>query len=274
MAEQWQASGPKVVEVGGADEPVRELRVRLVAGRVDVVAHDEDVARVEVGAVRGRPLEITWRSGVLEVSHPQVRWDNLLEMVKGAFRTDDRAEVSIAVPRGVKVELGTVSAEGLLAGTTADASVKTVSGELVVDGVHGEVSARTVSGAIEVRDQHGPLTGESVSGSLTVQAAAMPRLTAKSVSGELAVDLGSSPSEIKVSSVSGDVTVRIPATAGFMLDAKSVSGRLVADGRRLGGDRPGTPRGRLSEGDESVRLSAKTVSGDVTVLRSGEPVAP
>lgn len=267
MSEQWSVGGPRVIEVGGADEPVRQLVIAVIAGRVDVVAHDQDEARVEVGEVRGRDLEVAWDDGVLSISHPQLRWDSLLEGLRGLGRREDSAEISIAVPRGTTVQLGTVSADGLLAGVQSPAAVRTVSGSLVLDGVHGAVSARTVSGRIDVRDQHGPLSGESVSGSLTVHGVDLPELDVKTVSGALAVDLHGSPSRIRCKSVSGDLTVRIPATAGFRLTAKTVSGRVVADGRHIGERRPGRTKGEVRDGDESVQIDAGSVSGDVTVLR-------
>src|SRR6476469_3838979 len=102
MAESWQVDGPRILEVGGEQEPLRELRVGLVAGRVDVVAHPpgaEDAGgRLEVTDVQGRPLEVTWDGGVLSVQHPKVTWDGLLESIKAMARRDDRAEISVAVP--------------------------------------------------------------------------------------------------------------------------------------------------------------------------------
>ncbi|GAB3598719.1 DUF4097 family beta strand repeat-containing protein [Angustibacter peucedani] len=275
MSESWQVDGPKVLEVGGPDEPVREVRVGLVAGRVDVVAHpvqdgddDAGTARVEVSSVKGRPLEVEWVDGTLSVAHPKVKWDGLLDGLKSLGRKDDRAELSIAVPAGTRVKISTVSADGLVSGLTADATVRTVSGELAVDGVHGDVHARTISGRIDVRDLHGSLSGESVSGSLVVQAVELPQLDVKTVSGELVVDLHRAPSQVAMKSVSGDLVVRIPAESGFRLDAKSVSGQIVADGRRIGAGRPGPPQGEIRDGDEQVRVSAMSVSGDVTLLRT------
>lgn len=274
MTESWTVEGPQVLEVGGGDTGVRELRVGLIGGRVDVVAHEpvdgpeDDVARVEVSRVSGRPIEVTWSNGVLTVGHPKVKWEGLLESLKSLGRQDDEAELSIAVPRGTQVRISTVSADGLLSGVQSDATVRTVSGELVVDGVHADVHARTVSGRIDVRELHGSMTGESVSGTITVQAAHLPRLDAKTVSGELVVDVQTSPSELHMKSVSGDLVVRIPAAAGFCLDAKSVSGQIVADGRRLGKGRQSPPQGEIRQGDESVRVSAASVSGDVTLLRT------
>ncbi|HET8616532.1 MAG TPA: DUF4097 family beta strand repeat-containing protein [Actinomycetales bacterium] len=267
-SEKWGVSGPKVIEVGGPDETVHELRVALVAGRIDVVAHDEDEARVEVHRVRGRELEVLWDRGSLVVRHPQVRWDNILEGIRGFARGEDSADLSIAVPRGTTVQVGTVSADGLVAGVHAPASVRTVSGSLVLDGVHGTVGARTLSGQIDVRDQHGSLSGETVSGSLTVQAVELDDLDVKTVSGSLAVDLDRPARRIALKSVSGDLTVRIPADSGFRFDAKSVSGNVVADGRRIASGPPGNRAGELREGDEAVRISAKSVSGDVTLLRA------
>ncbi len=177
------------------------------------------------------------------------------------------------MPRGVAVHLGTVTADGLVSGTSEPAQVRTVSGTIVVDGVHADVDAKTVSGSIEVVDQHGSFTGDTVSGSLTVQAASMPRLRGKSVSGSLAVDLASTPSTIGATTVSGDVTIRIPADAGFDLTASSVSGRVVAGGERLS-EKPGRSGGRLSRGDGAVQLVAKTVSGDVTLLQAGAQGRP
>jgi DUF4097 and DUF4098 domain-containing protein YvlB len=267
-SEKWAVTGPKVIEVGGPGETVHELRVVLVAGRIDVVAHDEDEARVEVHRVRGRELEVTWDRGSLVVRHPQVRWDSILEGIRGLARGEDSADLSIAVPRGTSVQVGTVSADGLVAGVHAPAMVRTVSGSLVLDGVHGTVGARTLSGQIDVRDQRGSLTGETVSGSLTVQAVELDELDVKTVSGALAVDVASPARRIALKSVSGELTVRIPAGSGFRFDAASVSGNVVADGRRIASGPPGHRAGELREGDESVRISAKSVSGDVTLLRA------
>lgn len=269
MDEEWSVDSPRVIDVGGSEGPVRRVKVRLVAGRVDVVAHDREDgdATVEVTSVHGRPLEVSWSRGDLEVAHPRLRWDSLFEHRPRWPGRDDEAVVSIAVPRGTEVELGTVSGDGLVSGVQAAAAVRTVSGTVVVDGVHGAVSARTVSGEIEVREQHGTFTGQSVSGALSVHAVHLPSLSSRSVSGDVSVDLVEVPCELRVRTVSGDVTLRVPGGAGYDVRARSVSGTVVADGRRIDG-RPGRVSGRLTAGDGDVRLVADTVSGDVTLLRA------
>lgn len=272
MSENWTVDGPRVIEAGGPDDRPQHVEVRLIAGRVDVVAHDDlDTITVEVNRIEGHPLEISWTQGRLEVAHPKVKWEGILDdLFSGRLmRCKGTAEVSIAVPRGVTVHLGTVSADGLVSGTTAPAEVRTVSGTIVVDHVRGHVDARTVSGAIDVRHQEGSLTGNTVSGSLTVHAVTMHDLNATTVSGELTVDLQSAPSTLLTKSVSGDVVVRIPADAGFEVTAKSVSGRVTAGSEQVA-RRPGTVEGVLREGSPDVKVVAQTVSGDVTVLRAPE----
>ena len=126
MAEEsWVVSGPQVIDL----DEVRSLRVQLVAGRVDVVTHDEPGARVEVHSVDGRPLEVSLIDGELRVGYQFTLdgWEGFLEKFRN-FRDKDRADVSIAVPRDLPTKVGTVSAEGLVAGIQAPASVSTVSG--------------------------------------------------------------------------------------------------------------------------------------------------
>ena len=263
--ESWVVSGPQVIEV----DEVRSLRVQLVGGRVDVVTHEEPGARIEVHDVDGRPLEVSLIDGELRVGYQFTLggWEGFLEKFRN-FRDKDSADVSIAVPRDLPTKVGTVSAEGLLAGLHARASVSTVSGSLVVDGTRGTLAANTVSGEVVVRDHHGDLSLNSVSGEVAASGA-LTRVSASTVSGELALDVTSGSSSIDATSVSGDVTVRLPQGEGVHVMANAVSGRLVVDGADH--SRGGLPGHKvdLTSGDGRSRLSASTVSGHVTVLRGG-----
>ena len=261
--ESWVVDGPRVIEL----EQVSAVRVGLVAGRVDVVAHDEPGVRLEVHAVDGRPLEVTLSDGELRVGYAFTLggWEGFLETVRN-FRGRDRADVHIAVPRDVAVRLGTVSADGLLAGVQEDCAVSTVSGSVVVDGTRGRLSAHTVSGEIAVRDHRGDLRINSVSGEVAASGQLVV-VQANTVSGALTLDTGAQASSFTVSSVSGDGTVRLPLEKGLRATAHTVSGRLVVDGQEYKGTSPGQKSVDLSAGDGSCYLTANTVSGHVTVLR-------
>jgi DUF4097 and DUF4098 domain-containing protein YvlB len=89
------------------------------------------------------------------------------------------------------------------------------------------------------------------------------------VSGDLTLDLDLlAGGRIDVSSVSGDLTLRMPETVGMSVEVKTMSGSLdsafdgVSTERKPG---PVTMHGSVGDGDG--RLTAKTVSGDVTLLR-------
>ena len=261
--ESWVVSGPQVIDI----DEVRSLRVQLVAGRVDVVTHDEAGARVEVHSVDGRPLEVSLSNGELRVGYQFTLggWEGFLEKFRN-FRGKDRADVHIAVPREVRARLGTVSADGLLAGIVEDASVSTVSGTLITDGTRGRLSAKTVSGEIVVRDHRGDLKLNSVSGELAASGE-LSLVQANSVSGSLTLDVTSGTSSVTATSVSGDVTVRLPEGKGVQVKAQSVAGRLVVDGEEYKGSSPGHRTLDLRNGDGACVISASTVSGHVTVLR-------
>jgi len=261
--ESWVVTGPQVIDVDEA----RSLRVQLVAGRVDVVTHDLPGVRIEVHSVDGRPLEVSLVGGELRVGYPFTLggWEGFLEKFRN-FRDKDRVDVSIAVPRDLPTRVGTVSADGLLAGLEAAASVSTVSGSLVVDGTRGTLGADTVSGEVAVRDHHGDLTINTVSGEMAASGA-LTRVQANTVSGELSLDVTAGSTSIDASSVSGDVTVRLPAGEGVHVTAHALGGRLVVDGQEHGaGMMPGR-RVDLTTGDGSSRVCANTVSGHVTLLR-------
>jgi hypothetical protein len=266
--ESWVVSGPQVIEV----DEVRSLRVQLVAGRVDVVTHDAPGARIEVHGVDGRPLEVSLIDGELRVGYQftLAGWEGFLEKFRN-FRDRDRADVSIAVPRDLPTKVGTVSAEGLVAGIQAAASVSTVSGSVVVDGTVGRLNANSVSGEIVVRDHTGELSLNTVSGELAASGA-LTRVQANSVSGELALDVTSGSTSIEATTVSGDVTVRVPRGEGVNVTANAVSGRLVVDGEDHGGSMPGRRVVLRTDGARST-VTASTVSGNITLLR-GAPATP
>lgn len=267
--ESWVVAGPQVIEI----EDVRALRVGLVGGRVDVVAHDdptERAARLEVHHVDGRPLEVTLSDGELRVGYSFTLggWEGFVERFRN-FQDKDRADVHVAVPQDVLAKVGTVSADGLVAGLRQDVSVSTVSGSVVVDDVQGRLSTNSVSGEVVVRRHRGDLRFNTVSGELAASGA-LTLVQGNSVSGDVSLDVGTGTSSVTVTTVSGDLTVRLPEGAGLQVRAQSVSGRLVVDGREHKGTGPGHVTVDLAAGEGGTYLSATSVTGHVTVLRAAE----
>ena len=265
--ESWVVAGPQVIEV----EDVRALRVGLVGGRVDVVAHEDPTrrdARLEVHQVDGRPLEVTLSDGELRVGYSFTLggWEGFVEKFRN-FQDKDRADVHVAVPRDVVAKVGTVSADGLVAGLREDASVSTVSGSTVVDDVQGRLSANTVSGEMVVRRHDGDVRFNTVSGEFAASGT-LTLVQGNSVSGDVSLDVGPGSSSLTVTTVSGDLTVRVPEGAGLRVRAQSVSGRLVVHGQEHKGTGPGHRTVEVDAGEGGTFLSATTVTGHVTVLRA------
>jgi hypothetical protein len=88
-------------------EVVRALKVGFIGGQIDIVGHDEPGARIEVHSVSGRDLKILIDEDRLEIDHPQLRWDNFIEVFK-SMRSNARADVSVLVPRDVALKFGVI----------------------------------------------------------------------------------------------------------------------------------------------------------------------
>jgi DUF4097 and DUF4098 domain-containing protein YvlB len=258
--EKWLVDGQKVIDI----ELVRSLKVSLIAGRVDIVAHDEPGARVEIHSVRGKPLKVSIDGDTLEVDHPQLSWDNFIDVFK-SFNGNARAEVSIMVPRDVALKLGVVSAHAVVSGITEDARISTISGDVTVDGCTGDLDLNAVSGEIAVHDHYGDVTSKTVSGDVTVTGE-IARFRSDGVAGKVFLDLTGVPDEAKIKTVSGDVTVRLAAGVAASYRVNTVSGKLQLDDSAITGVR-GSYTGKYGELDGHwLEFVASTVSGDVTVI--------
>ena len=266
---QWRIDTPQSIDLEG----VRRLNVRMVAGSIDVVGSSEAAGtggRTSRSASSRERSRSPSKGDTLTIAHERLTWGGLLDWV-GNHKAS--AVVSVSVPDACPVELGVVSADAVVSGITADTKVKSVSGNVTLDGVNADISAQTVSGDLETRHLEGKLHFTTVSGDLTVVAGSTSQVKAETVSGDMTLDLDVPPgARLDLTSVSGDVTLRLPESASLQVDAKTLSGSL--DSAFSGVTRDGKPgrstlRGNVGSGDGF--LQAKTVSGDVTLLRRANP---
>lgn len=251
------------------DEPVSKLQVRVVNGTVNVVGTDEGAARLEVTEVEGPPLVVTQHDGTLTVAYEDLPWKGFLSWLdRGAWRRS--AVVSLAVPPGTRVEVGVVGAAAVLSGLDGPTDVKGVTGDTTLVGLTGRVRADTVSGDVEAQSLSGDLRFHSVSGDLTVIEGAGSSVKAESVSGSMIVDLDPAgrPTDIGLTSVSGEIAIRLPHPADARVEANTASGAVsnAFEDLRVSGQW-GAKRitGRLGTGQGS--LKATTVSGSIALLR-------
>jgi hypothetical protein len=262
MAEKWLVSGTKTIDV----ETVRTLKVGLIAGQIDIVGHDEPTARIEVHSVEGKDLKITLDGDTLEIDHPQLGWDNWLDVFK-SFRGNARADVSIMVPRDIELKFGVVSATGLISGLNAEGSVSTVSGDVVIDGINGDLQLNSVSGELSVRNHYGKIFAHTISGDITA-AGEIFGFTGDTVSGDIFLDITGTPDSVKANTVSGNVTTRLAPETPAQYKINTVGGRLQLDAQRITGVR-GTYTATFGTLDKKwLEFKANTVSGNVSVLHA------
>ncbi|WP_243076101.1 DUF4097 family beta strand repeat-containing protein [Microbacterium sp. SS28] len=257
-------------------EDVRKLKVGLVGGQIDVVAHDEPGVRIEVHGVTIKDLRIEASGDLLEIDHPQLRWDNFLEVFRNFGVSGPKAEISVAVPRDIALTLGVVSASALVSGLHSDAKLNTVSGDIMVDGITGDVSVNAVSGDVNARGLSGTLNANSVSGDVAATGA-LRRATIDTVSGAMLVDSTGGVHTVTLNSVSGNATIRLDEGLPANYAIRSVGGRVQVDGIVRSGQGGITTNYTGSVGELSgtfADVRANSVSGDVTVLRRAAAPTP
>ncbi|MFI8002412.1 DUF4097 family beta strand repeat-containing protein [Streptomyces sp. NPDC086010] len=262
----WTVAEPQKLAF---DEPVTALKVRIVDGVVNVVGTDEPTARLEVSGIDGPPLVVTQRDGVLTVAYEDLPWQGILTWLDR--RSSRRsAAVSLAVPAGAAVEVGVVGADAVVSGIRGRTELRGISGDSTLVGLDGVVRAETVSGGLEAQNVTGDLRFQSVSGDLTVVDGAGTSVRAESVTGHMVLDLDTSPkpTDIRLTSVSGEIAIRLPHPADAKVEANTASGTVsnAFEDLRVGGQW-GAKKITGTLGAGTGKLKATTVSGSIALLR-------
>jgi len=260
----WTIEAPTSLDF----DDMTALRVRLMAGSVAVLATDGKPS-LDVASITGDPLDVTYEDGVLTITHDNLTWEGLLKWLRPQRHS---ATVTVTVPRTCPTQVGVVSATAVMSGISARASVKSVSGEITLDGVTGDVDAHTVSGALEAQGINGKLNFNTVSGDLTLAEGWLERLDANAVSGDVTADIDLDPlGGMRVTTVSGEVTLRLPAEADARVQLHSMSGDVRSEFAELRSvSAPASHGVSGSLGAGSGHVSVTTMSGRVMLLRRVE----
>ncbi|EFO81510.1 hypothetical protein OSCT_0654 [Oscillochloris trichoides DG-6] len=187
------------------------------------------------------------------------------------------ADVQLAIPTGTSLDVETVSGEVRGEGLRATGSLGTVSGPLVLVDTAGDLGINTTSGDVQIRDAGAGLRIKTVSGDVRITGAS-GALWVESISGNLDLDaeqaavlvLDTTSGDIRASgvlsgeinSISGDVTLTLPAASDLNLYVTTTSGEIEYDLplRDVQQDRRSL-RGVLGNGQAQLKVT--TTSGDV-----------
>jgi DUF4097 and DUF4098 domain-containing protein YvlB len=268
MPEKWliNPGQTKTIDVDG----VTALKVSLIGGQIDVIGHDEPTTRVEIRNVTGKSLKVSADEGRLEIDHPQLRWDNFIDVFR-SWQGKAGADVSVLVPRDVALKLGTVGGNALVSGLVTGARLSTVSGDLTADTLVGDIELNGVSGELSVQNHLGAVKVNTVSGDVTLSGT-LSRVAVDGVSGNVFVDVRGVPDTIRHNTVSGDLTLRLDGDAAARYRVNSVSGLLQIDNNIYRG--AGARNFEHQDGELDghwIDVSANSVSGNVSVVRRATP---
>lgn len=179
------------------------------------------------------------------------------------------ASVDVRGITGERVDIDTVSGDVDYAGSAADIKLDSVSGEARLTGSAREANLQSVSGNIRSElalDRR--LIAETVSGDLDVQSAgSLDQVRVESVSGDVSLSFGLQPGgRLSAEVLSGDFELLLPSASSAQLNIETFSGSIrSAQGKVKKAEYgPGaTLQTQLGDGDGDIRI--ESFSGDVVV---------
>ena len=128
-------------------------------------------------------------------------------------------------------------------------------------------TGRTVNGAIAARKLTALAAAHTVNGSITIETTSWA--SAATVNGSISARLGQAAwsGETRFSTVNGDITVYLPASASFRVEASNVNGAMTTDFPLTVQGKWGPRRmsGTIGEGGRALSLS--TVNGSLELRR-------
>lgn len=272
--QSWTISEPTTLILD--DAAVRRVRLRVIGGGINVVGSDQR-PRLEISDISGQDLDVRLEDGVLDIGYDRRRWSDLgpISFLLGkGFRTT--VQLALGVPRHCLVDAEIANGTAMISGINGHVELRGVSGEATLARLTGEVSVETVSGAIEAEQVDGEVSATTISGDVTLVHVSGERTRVETVSGGVAIDIVEPVPAMRIDTVSGDATIRVPAHCSLDARLTTTSGQVASSFPQIKHD--GWPvtkaaEGRIGAGGPLLR--AHTVSGHVTLLaRADEPSEP
>lgn len=255
------------------------IQIDNMAGSIEISAWDQPEVEIR-GQLGDRvdELEITETSGGLRIRvHNQ---DNQRRL--------DETHLRLQLPRGVSLELESISADitvkgmdnsGILASSvsgdinisadTERLELESVSGDVTFVGKAPRVSLETVSGEVDAQGVEGEVRVTTVSGDLVLQGGAVNLGRFETVSGDLELNLRvSDGGRLSADSMSGDVILVLPGTQQAEFSAQTYSGEIRTDFGVVSKD-PGSIGRNLdfTAGNNGASIRIESFSGDARLKK-------
>lgn len=127
--------------------------------------------------------------------------------------------------------------------------LRTLEGDIIVRDVEGAVDARTLLGDVRQENVAGPVVAQALAGNIIVSLRALPRAT----------------SPLLLNTVSGNVDLMLPPHADADLELSTVAGQIQGAYLFEASTVPGDSKKRARVGRGGVRISVRTVRGNIRV---------
>ncbi|NEA36083.1 DUF4097 family beta strand repeat-containing protein [Streptomyces sp. SID13031] len=266
----------------GEPGEIDRVRIEIGSGLVEILPADGDKTQATIDVDHGDEGDVVFElvNGELIVDGPknvrrgpEIRVRISTPAVLNARIKTGSGDITARMPLG-EARLSTGSGEirvqrveGDLAAITGSGDVrvghaaqgvraKTGSGAIDIGETVGTAGLSTGSGDVRVGDAAGPTTVKVGSGDITIERI-RDHSVATSGSGDVRVESAEGPS-VRAETARGDVQIGVPDGVPTFLDLKTVTGQIRCELEP--GEKP-------AEGEHSLMLRARTVSGDITVVR-------
>ncbi|MGH3369569.1 MAG: DUF4097 family beta strand repeat-containing protein [Nocardioidaceae bacterium] len=268
------------------DPAIARVRIEIGSGQVELVPSDDAAVRATLDVPPGADQD--WVNDITF----KVVGDELVVDAPRRFRSGEirvRVEAQATMPARIKTGSADILArvplqdarlstgsgdiilersEGVLAAGTGTGRIRieyaagpvranTGSGDIEIRTAETMVAASTGSGDVRIGDAAGPATVKVGSGDITIERV-LDHSVATSGSGDVRVERAEGAS-VRAETARGDVQIGVPQGTPTYLDLKTVTGHIRCDLE---------PSSRPPEGDRSLTLRARTVSGDISVVRA------
>jgi DUF4097 and DUF4098 domain-containing protein YvlB len=214
------------------DELIADTSVEFDDGTLTITVPDR------IRLLSGTPLDLTVRlprgsSCELKAASADIRCSGELGSLQARTASGDMAAELATGPVGVSTASGDVR----LAAATDSVQVNTASGDTDIGHAGGDVTVTSASGDLIIGQADGSVNIRSASGDVRIE-----RITT---------------GHAEVTTVSGDISVAVPAGIGVYLDLSAMAGDVRSDLEPAG-----------DSSDAGLSLHCRSVSGDVRVVRA------
>lgn len=266
----------------GEPGEIDRVRIEIGAGLVEILPTDGEKTQATIDVDHGDEGDVVFEvvNGELIVNTPKNarRGPEVTVRISTPAVLNTRiktgsGDITARMPLGeTRLESGSGEiraqrVEGDLAATTGSGDIRvgyaakavrarTGSGLIDIGETVGNTALSTGSGDVRVGDAAGPTTVKVGSGDITIERI-RDHSVATSGSGDVRVESAEGPS-VRAETANGDVQIGVPDGVPTYLDLKTVTGQIRCELE---------PGGKPADGEHSLTLRARTVSGDITVVR-------